>query len=124
VSNAVKFTDRGSVTLTARVSTEQPAPALPNPEEGAAPAPLPPRRWIEVSVADTGCGIAPDALPRVFDRFYRADTARVQSGGTGLGLAIARMIAEQHGGGISARSTLDRGSVFTVRLPARAPGAS
>jgi signal transduction histidine kinase len=72
-----------------------------------------------VRVSDTGVGIPRDALPRVFDRFYRADTARQQSGGTGLGLAIARMIAEQHGGTIAARSEPGRGSTFTVRLPAR-----
>jgi two-component system, OmpR family, sensor histidine kinase BaeS len=71
-------------------------------------------------VTDTGSGIAAEALPRVFDRFYRADAARERSGGTGLGLAIARMIAEQHGGTITARSTPGAGSTFTVRLPGRA----
>jgi heavy metal sensor kinase len=106
VSNAVKFTDRGAVTIAARAVDEPAADdALPG-------------RWIEVSVSDTGTGIPRDALPRVFDRFYRADTARQQSGGTGLGLAIARMIAEQHGGTIAAESEPGRGSTFTVRLPA------
>ena len=113
VSNAVKFTDRGTVTLAARVVDE--APLSPAGDE----APSVARRWIEVTVADTGSGIPRDALPRVFDRFYRADTARQQSGGTGLGLAIARMIAEQHGGTIAAQSEPGRGSTFTVRLPAR-----
>ncbi|HEX8904397.1 MAG TPA: ATP-binding protein [Longimicrobiaceae bacterium] len=122
VSNAVKFTERGSVTIAARV-VDEPMPA-PLPvaaaEEGAAPLPVPAaRRCVEVSVADTGAGIAADALPRVFDRFYRADAARERSGGTGLGLAIARMIAEQHGGTVTAQSQLGRGSTFTVRLPAR-----
>jgi two-component system sensor histidine kinase BaeS len=70
---------------------------------------------VEVTVADTGSGIAPDALPRVFDRFYRADAARA-AGGTGLGLAIARMVAERHRGTITVESTLGAGSVFTVRL--------
>ncbi|MFL5381632.1 MAG: sensor histidine kinase [Longimicrobiaceae bacterium] len=106
VSNAVKFTDRGTVSIAARVVDE---PAV---DEG------PGARWIEVAVTDTGAGIPREALPRVFDRFYRADTARQQSGGTGLGLAIARMIAEQHGGTITARSEPGRGSTFTVRLPA------
>jgi heavy metal sensor kinase len=106
VSNAVKFTDRGTVTIAARVVDEPPAG---DEAPGA--------RWIEVAVSDTGAGIPREALPRVFDRFYRADTARQQSGGTGLGLAIARMIAEQHGGAILARSEPGRGSTFTVRLP-------
>jgi len=117
VSNSVKFTDRGAVTMTASV-VEEPA-ALPAPVvEGAPPVAVPAaRRWAEVVVDDTGSGIAPEALPRVFDRFYRADAARERSGGTGLGLAIARMIAQQHGGTITAESELGRGSRFTVRLP-------
>jgi len=106
VSNAVKFTDRGAVTIAARAVDE---PAADD---------APPGRWIEVSVSDTGTGIPRDALPRVFDRFYRADTARQQSGGTGLGLAIVSMIVEQHGGTIAAQSEPGRGSTFTVRLPA------
>jgi signal transduction histidine kinase len=117
VSNAVKFTDRGAVTIAARL-VDEPSPP-PAADEAAAALPAPPRGgWIEVSVSDTGTGIPREALPRVFDRFYRADTARQQSGGTGLGLAIARMIAEQHGGTITARSEPGCGSTFTVRLPA------
>jgi two-component system sensor histidine kinase BaeS len=72
---------------------------------------------VEVAVRDTGSGIAPEELPRVFDRFYRADAARERSGGTGLGLAIARMIVDQHGGEIRAESTPGAGSTFVVRLP-------
>ncbi len=105
VSNAVKFTDRGAVTIAARTVDE------PAADDAA------PRRYIEVAVSDTGAGIPREALPRVFDRFYRADTARQQSGGTGLGLANARMIVEQHGGTIAAQSEPGRGSTFTVRLP-------
>jgi two-component system heavy metal sensor histidine kinase CusS len=105
VSNAVKFTDRGAVTLTAR-RAEEPA-AEPGQEA---------RPCVEVQVADTGIGIAAGDLPRVFDRFYRADAAR-GAGGTGLGLAIARMVAERHRGTISVESTPGAGSVFTVRLP-------
>ena len=122
VSNAVKFTERGTVDIAARV-VDEPVAALPPAvvvEEGQAPQPVPAsRRCVEVTVTDTGAGIPAEALPRVFDRFYRADVARERSGGTGLGLAIARMIAEQHGGTIAAQSRLGRGSTFTVRLPAR-----
>ncbi|HEX6042502.1 sensor histidine kinase [Longimicrobium sp.] len=114
VSNAVKFTDRGAVTLAARMAP----PELPITMEDAA-QPAEPVRWVEVTVSDTGSGIAPEDLSRVFDRFYRADAARV-AGGTGLGLAIARMVAERHRGTISVESTPGVGSVFTVRLPARA----
>ena len=71
-------------------------------------------------VRDTGEGIAPEHLPHVFDRFYRADGARSRAtGGTGLGLAIARTIARAHGGDIAVASTPDHGATFTVTLPAR-----
>ncbi len=74
---------------------------------------------VEVQVADTGPGIAPDDLPRVFDRFYRADPSRSRStGGTGLGLTIARRLVEAHGGSIEADSVVGRGSRFIIRLPA------
>jgi heavy metal sensor kinase len=73
---------------------------------------------VTVSVADTGIGIAPDDLPHVFERFWRADRVRSrEAGGTGLGLAIARQIAEQHGADLAVQSEVGRGSVFTVRLP-------
>jgi two-component system sensor histidine kinase BaeS len=72
-----------------------------------------------MAVADTGEGIAPDAIGSVFDRFYRADAARERDDrqGAGLGLAIARGIARAHGGDISVRSDPGEGAVFTVRLP-------
>jgi two-component system sensor histidine kinase BaeS len=71
-----------------------------------------------IEVADTGTGIAAADLPKVFDRFWRADGSRTRStGGSGLGLAIARKLAEAHGGVITVESALGQGSVFSVRLP-------
>ncbi|MFO0951233.1 MAG: ATP-binding protein [Isosphaeraceae bacterium] len=74
-----------------------------------------------VEVADTGEGIPPEALPRVFDRFYRADPSRSRrTGGVGLGLSIARAVAERQGGAVEAESVPGAGSTFRVTLPARA----
>jgi heavy metal sensor kinase len=71
-----------------------------------------------VTVADTGIGIASEDLPRVFDRFWRADKVRSrETGGVGLGLSIARWIVERHGGRIEAQSELGRGSTLKVFLP-------
>ncbi|MDE3113728.1 MAG: HAMP domain-containing histidine kinase [Chloroflexota bacterium] len=74
--------------------------------------------WVELAVADTGVGIAPEELSRVFDRFYRGARARSMSPGTGLGLAIVRRIVETHGGDIAIASTAGTGTTVTVRLPA------
>lgn len=75
---------------------------------------------VRVTVHDTGRGIAPADLPRIFERFYRADDAR-DIGGSGLGLSIAGWIAVRHGGRITATSTPGRGSAFTVHLPTNMP---
>ena len=73
---------------------------------------------IEVAVSDTGSGISSEELPRLFNRFYRADPSRDRStGGVGLGLTIARRLVEAHGGTIEVESELGEGSRFTVRLP-------
>jgi len=73
---------------------------------------------VDVAVVDTGPGIAPEHLPRLFDRFYRVDTARSrEEGGTGIGLAIARSVVEAHGGRIWAESEPGKGSTFTFELP-------
>ena len=98
LDNAVTHTPEGGrVTVSARAST------------GA----------VEVTVADTGAGIAPEDLPRVFDRFYRTDPSRSRdTGGTGLGLTIARRLVEAHGGTIEAQSVAGEGSQFVIRLPA------
>ncbi len=103
VSNAVKFTEAGRIQVSGRTI-----------DAGD-------RRWIEVRVADTGAGIAPEELSRVFDRFYRGDAARVREGGTGLGLAIARLLVEQQGGTIDVQSRLGHGTEFRVLLAAQ-PG--
>ena len=73
---------------------------------------------VALAVGDTGAGIAPDALPHIFDRFYRGDRARSQeSDESGLGLAIAKAITEAHGGRIEVESEIGRGTTFTVLLP-------
>lgn len=95
VGNAVKFTDSGG---TVRVALSAAG--------GAA----------RVTVADTGCGIEPDALPRVFDKFYQADASRA-SAGNGLGLALVKRVAGLSGGDVSVESELGSGTTFTVTLP-------
>lgn len=79
--------------------------------------------WVEYRVSDTGEGVGAEHLARLFDRFYRADTARGRShGGSGIGLAIAKAFVEAHEGGISVTSDgPGQGTTFTVRLPDR-PG--
>jgi two-component system, OmpR family, manganese sensing sensor histidine kinase len=81
---------------------------------------------LQVQVRDTGVGIAEDAIPYLFDRFYRADPARTHAGisasgkataESGLGLAIAKVIVENHHGQIQVESNLGQGTTFTVTLP-------
>lgn len=75
-------------------------------------------RMMTVEVKDSGIGIAPEALPRIFDRFYRQDPSRTrQTGGHGLGLAIARNIVDAGRGTIHAESAVGKGTTFTVHLP-------
>jgi two-component system heavy metal sensor histidine kinase CusS len=80
-----------------------------------------------LTVADTGGGIAPQHLGRLFDRFFKADAARARDGTSrsgGLGLPICKSLVEMHGGSISVASTLGRGTIVTVRLPALARAAA
>jgi len=86
---------------------------------------------IVFEVRDSGIGISPEDLPRIFDRFWRGDVARTRTGeraGAGLGLAITKWVAEAHGGRIEATSKTGRGSSFVVTLPRQraneAPAAS
>jgi signal transduction histidine kinase len=71
---------------------------------------------VILTVCDTGQGIATEDLPRVFERFYRADKSR-STGGNGLGLAISKAVVEAHGGTIEVSSKKNAGTIFTVRLP-------
>lgn len=76
---------------------------------------------IALTVHNSGPVIAPEDLPHVFDRFYRADKARTRDGGYGLGLAIAFAVAEEHGGTLSVESSEERGTTFTATLPSATP---
>ena len=81
--------------------------------------------WAVGEVRDTGHGIPPEALPRIFERFYRVDRGRSRSaGGTGLGLAIVKHVVEAHGGTVEAESAVGRGTTVRFRLPLDPRGAS
>jgi two-component system sensor histidine kinase VicK len=97
VDNAIKYSERGGE---ARVQLWH------NRNEGG------------ITVSDTGPGISEEALPHLFDRFYRADAARSRSaGGSGLGLAICQEIVTAHGGRLWASSKLGAGSAFSLAMP-------
>ncbi|MCM1984834.1 sensor histidine kinase [Lyngbya confervoides] len=97
IVNALRYTpDQGKVTIHSRTTLTQ----------------------AVVTVEDTGIGIAPHQLSKVFDRFWQAESSRsATSGGSGLGLAIAQAIVNRHGGNISVTSQIKQGSCFTVKLP-------
>lgn len=110
--NAIKFTPRGSVTVWVSDATP-PQTALPGGEpDGAASE----ADHITLAVQDTGVGIPADALPRIFERFYKVDRVRGQ-GGTGLGLSIARHIVEAHGGRLWVESREGAGTTFYFTVP-------
>ncbi len=101
VSNANKFTERGKVTVSVRRTSE-----------GS-------RDWITAAVADTGIGMTPEQVGRLFQEFMQADASTTRKyGGTGLGLAISRRFCQMMGGDITVDSEVGRGSTFTIRLPA------
>jgi heavy metal sensor kinase len=97
IENGIKYTpENGAVSVSVRSSSDD----------------------VVIEVADTGIGIAPEDLPHVFDRFWRADKVRSREmGGTGLGLSIAKWIVEKSGGSIQVESVVGRGSKFDVRFP-------
>ncbi len=104
VGNAISYSDRGTRVLVAVRRADE---------------------LIEASVTDQGVGIPAGELDRIFERFYRVDTARSRAtGGTGLGLAIVKHVAENHGGQVFVWSEPDHGSTFTIRMPAAARGPS
>ena len=73
--------------------------------------------WIEISVQDNGMGIPEEEIPEMFNKFFRSEYAEGKKPGTGLGLSICKRIVESHGGNISVKSRLDKGSTFTFQLP-------
>ena len=104
LSNAAKFTENGRITLRVRREVQ-----------GSVP-------WLRFEVADTGIGMTPDQLQKLFARFAQADeTTTRRFGGTGLGLAISRAFSRLLGGDISVESTAGEGTTFTLLLPAEMP---
>src|SRR5207342_384664 len=99
-SNANKFTEKGTITIAAHQR-----------QEGG-------RDWITIAVADTGIGMTPEQMGKLFQEFSQASsTAASKYGGTGLGLAISRRFCQMMGGDITVESAPGRGSTFTIRLP-------
>ena len=100
MSNANKFTERGTITVDARQG-----------QQGG-------RDWVTIAVADTGIGMTPEQMGKLFQEFSQADASTTRKyGGTGLGLAISRRFCQMMGGDITVESKLGRGSTFTIRLP-------
>jgi signal transduction histidine kinase/CheY-like chemotaxis protein len=100
LSNANKFTDHGTITIGARQRRESD------------------RDWFTISVADTGIGMTPEQMGKLFQEFSQADASTTRKyGGTGLGLAVSKRFCEMMGGDITVESTPSRGSTFTIRLP-------
>ena len=100
MSNANKFTERGSITINARHGQENGGD------------------WITLAVADTGIGMTPEQMGKLLQEFSQADASTTRKyGGTGLGLVISRRFCQMMGGDITAESEPGRGSIFTIRLP-------
>jgi signal transduction histidine kinase len=121
LDNAVRHTPKGGqVTIHSNVARGLPRPrqARPGLVRADVTTALSKRGdFVEVSITDTGPGIPPDDLARIFERFYQIDKSRKRGRGTGLGLAIVKEIIEAHGGYIRAQSAEGSGTTFTVVLP-------
>lgn len=104
-SNAVKFTREG------KIMVEIARRNIMNEENQ--------QSFFEVVVKDTGSGIPPESLPYIFDRFYQAKHNNERSQGSGIGLSLAYEFAKMHGGSIEVISTVGKGSVFTLKIPAQ-----
>ena len=97
IQNAIKFTPKGG-TITAEAQAG-------------------PQGFVQICVSDTGCGIASEELPKVFERFYRGESVPMENRGAGLGLAITKNLIELHHGRIWVESTPGEGSRFLFTLP-------
>ncbi len=120
LSNASKFTGEGGTIILTALSTR--APMAPPADRAGDERRLVTKDVVWVSVADTGIGIAPEEMPKLFQEFSQVDsTPSRQAQGTGLGLALSRKLVELHGGTIGAESLPGRGSTFWFILPAEGP---
>jgi two-component system phosphate regulon sensor histidine kinase PhoR len=118
VHNAIKFTPSGGQVQVSGSGLQVSSDGHIQPETlNLEPEAISPGEWVLIAVEDTGIGIPADDLPRIFERFYKADRAR-SGGGTGLGLSIAKHIVQAHGGRIWVESVEGKGSTFYVALPA------
>ena len=96
INNAITYSQNGTVTISSHATAQ----------------------FVWFTIQDTGMGIAPEHLPHIFDRFWRADQARSQNtGGIGIGLAIAKRLVELQGGTVKVENTLGHGSTFRFSMP-------
>jgi signal transduction histidine kinase len=100
MSNSNKFTEKGTISIAARQGQEDD------------------RDWITLAVSDTGIGMTPEQMGKLFQEFSQADASTTRRyGGTGLGLAISKRFCQMMGGDITVESEPGRGSTFTIRVP-------